>query len=560
MTQTDFHHAKPVYEDLPGLVPRTSARRRSLRGPAEERAGLRQGARGDVRRADLGDRRRARPQRDDPGPLVPLAGAAARAASCRIWVARPSTVTVRAGRARFVSGGMTDSTLPAATADPTGGKAVAELDRAHVFHSWSAQEPDRPAAGRRRRRARDFWDYDGNRFLDFSSQLVNTNIGHQHPKVVAAIQEQAGEAVHHRPAVRQRRARRGRPADRRAGPGRPEQGLLHQRRRRGDRERGPDGPAAHRPPKILRAYRSYHGNTATAITMTGDPRRWANERPGTHGGVVHFFGPYLYRSALPRRPPRPRSASARWPHLEQTIHFEGPATIAAIMLETVLGTAGILVPPPGYLRRRPRAVRPVRHPLHRRRGHGRLRPHRRVVRGRPLGRHPRPDHLRQGRQLRLRPARRGDHLRRRSPTPSRDRAFPGGLTYSGHPLACASAVATINAMHEEGIVEHAALPRRGRPRPRRCASWPRGTRAVGEVRGLGAFWALDLVKDRETRELLVPYNAAGADAAPMNELSRRREDARRVAVHATSTGCTWSRRCTSPRRRRARGSRAGRGA
>ena len=97
------------------------------------------------------------------------------------------------------------------------------------------------------------------------------------------------------------------------------------------------------------------------------------------------------------------------------------------------------------------------------------------------------------------------------------RVYPGGLTYSGHPLACASIVATINAMREEGIVEHAA--RLGAevfgPALRELA-----TRhpSVGEVRGIGAFWALDLVRSQQTREMLVPYNAAGADAAPMNEL------------------------------------------
>ncbi len=121
-------------------------------------------------------------------------------------------------------------------------------DRAHVFHSWSAQgliDP-LPIAGAE---GCWFWDYDGNRYLDFSSQLVNTNIGHQHPKVVAAIQEQAAAPVHRRARLRQRPAQRGGPAHRRGGAGRPRRRLLHQRRRRGHRERHPDGAPAHRPPQ-----------------------------------------------------------------------------------------------------------------------------------------------------------------------------------------------------------------------------------------------------------------------------------------------------------------------
>ena len=135
-----------------------------------------------------------------------------------------------------------------------------------------------------------------------------------------------------------------------------------------------------------------------------------------------------------------------------------------------------------------------------------------------LGRHARPHHVRQGRQLRLRPARRRDHLRGRSRRPFDQRAFPGGLTYSGHPLACASAVASINIFEDEGIIEHARALGDDVIGPGLRELAERHP-SVGEVRGLGVFWALELVRDRQTREPLVPYNAAGAAAKPMTEFA-----------------------------------------
>ena len=217
-------------------------------------------------------------------------------------------------------------------------------------------------------------------------------------------------------------------------------------------------------------------------------------------------------------------ARARTPG--DTIAFEGPATIAAIILETIPGTAGIMRAAARLPARGPRALRPARHRLHPRRGHGRLRPHRHVVRRRPLRRRPRPDDLRQGRQLRLCAARRrGDH-RGRSPRPSPQRPYPGGLTYSGHPLACAAAVATINAMEEEAVVEHAARHRRERhrPGPRELAERHRVRRRGPRA---GRLLGARLVTDQETREPLAPYGGA---APAMNELAaackRRRAAAR----------------------------------
>ena len=153
----------------------------------------------------------------------------------------------------------------------------------------------RPARGRRRARARTSGTTTATRYLDFSSQLVNTNIGHQHPKVVAAIQEQAGRAVHVRARLRHRGPLGGRPADRRADPGRPGQDLLHQRRRRGRRERRRAWPGC--TPAARRCSPRYR-----SLPRRHRDRDQPHRRPAPlaqrHGaaGVVHFFGPFLYRS------------------------------------------------------------------------------------------------------------------------------------------------------------------------------------------------------------------------------------------------------------------------
>ena len=218
-------------------------------------------------------------------------------------------------------------------------------DRSHVFHSWSAQGLINPvviAGGE----GSWFWDEDGNRFLDFSSQLVNLNIGHQHPKLVAAIQAQAATLCTVAPSF--------------ANDARGEAARLITERAPGDLDMvfftngGAEATenairmarlhtGKH---KVLAAYRSYHGATGGAITMTGDPRRWPSE-PG-YPGVVHFWGPYPYRSAFHSSSDAEECVRAL-AHLEDTIMVEGAGTIGAIILETVVGTNGILVPPDGYL-------------------------------------------------------------------------------------------------------------------------------------------------------------------------------------------------------------------
>jgi taurine--2-oxoglutarate transaminase len=264
----------------------------------------------------------------------------------------------------------------------------------------------------------------------------------------------------------------------------------------------------------MAAYRSYHGATAGAIAMTGDPRRWASE-PGMPG-VVRYWGPYPYRSAFHAENEAQESERALQ-HLRDIIAVEGPQTVAAIILETVVGTNGILVPPPGYLE----GVRAICDEF------GIMMIADEVMAG--FGRCGEwfavdhwgvtPDLITFAKGVNSGYVPLGGVIMSdRVAATFAERPYPGGLTYSGHPLACASAVASISIFREEGVVEHARALGEDviGPELRRLAE---KHPSVGEVRGLGVFWALELVRNRETREPLVPFNAAGADAAPMNEFA-----------------------------------------
>ena len=385
----------------------------------------------------------------------------------------------------------------------------AERERAAVFHSWSAQATIAPLMIRDANGVY-VTDEDGKTYIDFSSQLVNTNIGHQHPKVVAAIKEQADllctiapqhgniarieaaekildhsfegaakvfftnggtEAVEH--AVRMARLHTGRP-------------------------------------KVLSQYRSYHGATATSINLTGDPRRWPND--SASAGVVHFFGPFLYRSMF-HATSEEQECERALANLETTIQFEGPSTIAAIILETVPGTAGIMVPPAGFLQ----GVRALCD------RYGIVYIADEVMAGfgrtgswfayQQHGVTPDLVTFAKGVNSGYIPLG-GVVINQAIADTFADRVYPGGLTYSGHPLACASAVASMTAMEDEGIIENARRIGEEILGP--------GLRAlaekhpvIGDVRGVGVMWAIELVNNRATKEPLAPY---GASSPAMNEL------------------------------------------
>lgn len=382
-------------------------------------------------------------------------------------------------------------------------------DRARVFHSWSAQGALDPvvmagALGSK------MWDADGNTWIDFTSQLVNMNLGHQHPKMIQAIKDQAEVLCMVSPGFAN---------DQRSEAAR----LIVERANR-------DSSGAVRPDghfekvfftnagaeavenavrlakgytgrlKVLSTYRSYHGGTAMAISLTGEPRRLANE-PGMPG-LVKFWGPYPYRSAFHSESAE-QECDRALAHLRDTIVFEGGDKIAAIVLETVVGTNGILVPPDGYLE----GVRAMCDEF------GIMMIADEVMAG--FGRTgqwfawqnwgAQPDLISFAKGVNSGYVPLGGVVISGEIAAAYDgQVFFGGLTYSGHPLACSTAVASINIFEEEGVLEQARHLGNDiiGPALRDMAS---RHPSIGEVRGLGVFWAVELVKDADTRE---PMDAA----------------------------------------------------
>jgi taurine---2-oxoglutarate transaminase len=390
------------------------------------------------------------------------------------------------------------------------GQQVVEDAKRYVLHSWSVQDALQPipvAGGE----GCWFWDYDGKRYLDFASQLVNVSIGHQHPKVVAAIKEQAERlCTIGPPMATEPRSTLARLLSE-VTPG----NLAMSFFTNGGAEANENAIKLARwytgRHKIVARYRSYHGATAGAISATGDPRRWFAE-PGVPG-VVRMLDPYTYRCPAGHPDPCPVCTGA--PHLEEILQYEGPQNVAAVILETITGTNGVIPPPDGYLQ----AVREVCD------RHGILLICDEIMAG--FGRTGRwfacenwdvvPDILCAAKGINSGYVPLGAMVVS-EPIAEwvRNKYFAGGLTYSGHPLACAAAVASIEAFREEGIVENAAAmgPVFEEELGRLAERHP----SIGEVRGLGCFWALELVRNRETREPLVPFNAAGEDFAPMGRV------------------------------------------
>jgi len=391
-------------------------------------------------------------------------------------------------------------------------------DRAHVFHSWSAQGALTPtvvagAAGSW------FWTEDGKRYLDFSSQLVNVNIGHQHPKLVAAIKAQADKLCTVAPSfANEARSEAARLICEVAAIGIEGSTLDMVFFTNGGAEATENAVRMARLHtgrfKVLGHYRSYHGGTAGAIALTGDPRRWPSE-PGMPG-VVKFWGPYPYRSVF-HATSEAEECQRALQHLDEVLMVEGSSTVAAIIVETVVGTNGILVPPDGYLQGiRERCDR-----------HGIVMICDEVMAG--FGRcgewfafqkwGVQPDLVCFAKGVNSGYVPLGGVVIRRAIADSfRTRVYPGGLTYSGHPLACASAVASIGIYKDEGVVEHARMLGTDVIGPGLRALAAKHP-SVGDVRGLGVFWAIELVKDRATREPLVPFNASGPSNQPMVDLA-----------------------------------------
>lgn len=369
------------------------------------------------------------------------------------------------------------------------------LDLGHVFHSWSAQASLNPLPVSRAE-GMYLWDYDGKRYLDFSSQLVNTNAGHGHPRIVEAIRRQLDELPTLAPASAN--AVRGAAAERilahapenmhkvffTNGGADANENAIRMARIFTGRD------------KVISTYRSYHGNTGAAIVATGDWRRVPNEFARGH---VHVFGPYLYRSEFWAQNEQQESERALH-HLRRMIEAEGPSSIAAVLLESVPGTAGVLVPPPGYLS----GVRRLCDEF------GIMLILDEVMAG--FGRcgewfafdafDVRPDIITFAKGVNSGYVPVGGVMMTREIAEVFDnRVFPGGLTYSGHPLAMASILGAMEAFEQEGIIENAKMIGNDHLAPglQKLAA---EHASIGEVRGLGVFWAVELVADGATRKPL----------------------------------------------------------
>ncbi|KUI70841.1 Taurine--pyruvate aminotransferase [Cytospora mali] len=379
-----------------------------------------------------------------------------------------------------------------------------ELDRANVFHSWSAQAALNPltiAGGS----GSEVWDYSGKRYLDFSCQLVNTNIGHTHPKVVAAIQKQA-EIL---PTVAPAHANlaRGKAAElilKHANGIKPDERFFDKvffTNAGADANENAIRMARLTTGRdtVLSTYRSYHGSTGSAICATGDFRRIPNQFARGH---THFFGPFFYRSEFWSSSIEEETQRSLH-HLRRVIESEGPASIAAIIIETIAGTAGVILPPPGWLA----GVRALCDEF------GIVLICDEVMAGfgrtgdwfawqnkelNPEGIKPDLITFAKGVNGGYVPAG-GVILSKAISSAFDEKFYPGGLTYSGHPLAMAAIVATLEAYEEERILENATAIGKDVLGPG-LQKLAEKYSIIGEVRGLGVFWALDLVSDRATKK------------------------------------------------------------
>jgi taurine--2-oxoglutarate transaminase len=385
------------------------------------------------------------------------------------------------------------------------GQVIVELTKKHTIFEWSAQgaiDPI-PVAGAK---GCWFWTPEGKRFLDFNSQLMCVNIGHGDERVTRAIAQQASTLAYANPFMAtEARARLGRklaelcPGDIEVffftnGGAEANENAIKVARQYTGRH------------KVMSFYRSYHGGTAGSMMLTGDPRRWAAE-PGMPG-VVHVLNPY---HGVQRGWESTESALAR---IEETIQLEGPDKIAAFFIEPVTGTNGVLVPPEGFIP----GIRDLctKYGIlmvadevmsgFGRTGEWFAVDHWRVV----------PDLMTMAKGLTSAYVPLGAvGMRRPIADHFKDKVFYGGLTYNSHPLACATALATLQVYEDDRLIENAR--RMGSVMKDMLAALQAKHGIVGAVRSIGLFGIVELVKDRGSMEPLAPFNGT-SDA--MNSLRR----------------------------------------
>lgn len=380
-------------------------------------------------------------------------------------------------------------------------ETIVSWNREYTFFSWSIQSANVPIPIVRAKGIY-FWDADGKRYIDFSSQLMNLNIGHQHPHVIEAIQAQAAQLTYAHPGMAtEPRGRLGKKISE-ITPGTLTKTFFSL----GGAEANENAIKMARlftgKHKILARYRSYHGATHGAIALTGDYRRLPVEpaMPGT----VHFLDPYCYR--CPFGWTRDTCHRECIDHVEEIIGYEGPGYIAAIIMEGVTGSNGLIIPPDDYWPR-------IREICDR---YGILLISDEVMSG--WGRTGKwfavdnwnvaPDIITTAKGITAGYIPLGATIVSKAIADYfENRMLWCGLTYSGHPLACATALATIEVYEQDGLIENAVKV--GRHLGKRLEEIKQRHASVGDVRYIGLFSAIEIVKNKLTKQPIDPLAETG---------------------------------------------------
>jgi len=398
---------------------------------------------------------------------------------------------------------------------PINDSEILPLSLEHNFWTWSAQGNVNPIPVTRAKGVY-FWDTSGKRYLDFNSMTMCVNIGHGDERVIDAMTQQLRELPFAAPGMATRaRAELGQLLAEITP-----QGLTKFLYTLGGADANENAIKLARGytgrHKILTRYRSYHGASAGAMALTGDPRRTAWE-PDLMPGVVHFLDPYRYRSTFHQGKPDIGEAEFTRDylnHLEEIIQYENPNTIAAILIETVTGTNGVIIPPEGYLQ----GVREICD------RYGIVMICDEVMSG--FGRcgewfavnywNVVPDMITMAKGLTSAYAPLGCVAMKPEIAAAFDeRIYEGGLTFNGHPVSLAAAIANIRVMQSDHLIERARET--GRVMADMLAELVERHPSVGEVRSIGLFGVIELVKNKATREPLSPWNKTNAVMASIKK-------------------------------------------
>jgi len=384
---------------------------------------------------------------------------------------------------------------------------IVALSKKHTLFEWSPQGTFDPLPVARAKGCY-FWTPDGKKYLDFNSQLMCVNIGHADDRVVRAIAEQAAVLPYANPFLAtEPRAKLGAKLAE-ITPGDIDVFFFTNGGAEANENAFKIARAVTGRQKILARYRSYHGATAAAINATGDPRRWSQP---PMAGIVHVLDPYhgIERGW--------ESVDQSLSYLDEVIQLEGPQTIAAFILESVTGTNGILVPPDGYMQ----GVRALCDK------HGILMICDEVMSG--FGRtgawfaidhwNVVPDMITMAKGLTSAYVQLGAvGVRQKIADHFVANPFPSGLTYNSHPLACATALATIGVIEEDDLIERARHT--GRLMADLLTELASEHPSVGAVRSIGLFGIVELVRNRQTMEPMAPFNGTSPEMTALTKFFR----------------------------------------